>query len=267
MSKKIALSILILALAALTSGSWAQDNAPITTKDLDIFSWRHIGPWTFSGRITDFAVPQGQSQVYYVATASGGLWKTEDGGLHFKPIFEQYGNMSLGNIDVAPSDPNIVYLGTGEAMHARSTSHGNGVWKSTDAGKTWKFIGLEKSYYYPQDPNPSGKILTLFMSPAKGKLYDNEMDCQRGLFKTTDGGKTWNQVLDLKDRGVGDFVLDPDQSRHHHRLRLQNITGRAWTFIDRQPGNYLYTNHGWGGDLEKADRGSSPEYQNRAGTV
>ena len=120
--------------------------SPVTTKDFDIFSWRHIGPFTFSGRITDVAVPQGQSLVYYVATATGGLWKTEDAGTHFEPIFDKYGNMSMGHIAVAPSDHNILYLGTGEAHHARSTAHGNGVWKSTDAGKTWKLVGLEKSF-------------------------------------------------------------------------------------------------------------------------
>lgn len=218
--------------------SMVYSEGPVTTKDLDIFSWRHIGPWTFSGRITDFAVPQGQSQAYYVATASGGLWKTEDGGIHFEPLFEQYGNMSLGSVDVAVSDPNIVYLGTGEAMHARSSSHGNGVWKSTDAGKTWKHIGLKESYFIPRltihPANPD-----IVYVAAEGKLYDNEMDCQRGLYKTTDGGETWNLVLDLKDRGVGDFVLDPTNPDVIIASGYKNYR-RAWTFIDRQPGNYLY---------------------------
>jgi len=164
---------------------------PVTTKDLNIFSWRHIGPWNFSGRITDFAVPVGQSQIYYVATASGGVWKTEDGGISFEPIFDQYGNMSIGNIEAAPSDPNIVYMGTGEAMHARASAHGNGMWKSTDAGKTWAHIGLEKSYYIPRlaidDKNPD-----IVYVACEGELYNNDYDkYQRGLYKTTDGGKTW----------------------------------------------------------------------------
>lgn len=210
----------------------------VSTKDLNIIQWRHIGPWTFSGRITDFAVPKGQSQTYYVATGSGGVWKTEDGGIHFEPKFDKYGNMSIGNIEVAPSDPNIVYLGTGEALHARSSAHGNGMWKSTDAGKSWKFIGLEKSYFIPKiaidDKNPD-----IVYVAVEGKLYDNAMDCQRGLYKTVDGGETWTLVLDLKDRGVGDFVIDPTNSDiiiagayKTHR--------RAWTFIDRQEGNHYY---------------------------
>ncbi len=236
------LRILTLAvlLWGLTGASIAQEEAPsgITTKDLDVFAWRHIGPWTFSGRITDFAVPSAQSQIYYVATASGGLWKTEDSGISFKPIFDQYGNMSMGNVEVAASDHNIVYAGTGEAMHARSSAHGNGMWKSTDAGKTWTHIGLENSHYIPKiaiDPRDPDIVYVA----AEGKLYSNHMDCQRGLYKTTDGGETWDLVLDLKDRGVGDFVIDPRDSDIVIAGGYKTYR-RAWTFIDRQPGNYFY---------------------------
>ncbi len=230
-----------------------EDQGPVTTKDLDILSWRHIGPWTFSGRITDFAVPKDQSLVYYVATGSGGVWKTEDGGIHFEPIFEKYGNMSIGNIEVASSDPNIVYLGTGEALHARSSTHGNGMWKSADAGKTWKFIGLEKSYFIPKvaidDKNPD-----IVYVAAEGKLYDNEMDCQRGLYKTTDGGKTWTQVLDLKDRGVGDFVIDPTNSDVVIAGAYKTYR-RTWTFIDRQEGNHFYKSTDGGKTWKKLTEG------------
>ncbi|MEE8377041.1 MAG: hypothetical protein V3R45_01595, partial [Candidatus Aminicenantaceae bacterium] len=247
------LLLITLCLMVLGTGLIFAENS-VTTKDLNVFSWRHIGPWTFSGRITDFAVPNGQSQIYYVATASGGVWKTEDGGISFVPIFDQYGNMSIGNIDVAQSDHNIVYMGTGEAMHARSSSHGNGMWKSTDAGKTWTHIGLEMSYYIPRiaidDKNPD-----IVYVAAEGELYNNDMEgYQRGLYKTIDGGETWALVLDLKDRGVGDFVLHPSNSDIIIASGYKTYR-RAWTFIDKQPGNFLYKSTDGGTTWKKLTEG------------
>jgi len=216
--------------------SYAQ--SPVTTDDLNQFTWRWVGPVTFSGRITEFAVPRGQSQAYYILTATGGLWKTEDSGIHFEPLFDKYGNMSMGYMAIAPSNQSILYLGTGEPMHARSSSHGNGVWKSTDAGKTWARIGLEKSYFIP-------KVAVDFKNPdivyvaAEGKLYDNEMDCERGLYKSTDGGKTWANVFPMKDRGVADFAVDPRNSDVVIAAAYKTFR-RAWTYLDRQPGNQLF---------------------------
>lgn len=250
-SRRFLLVPLMLAIFGLTL---VYAEGPLTTKDFNIFGWRHIGPWTFSGRITDFAVPAGQSQIYYVATASGGAWKTEDGGISFEPVFDQYGLMSIGNIEVAPSDPDIVYLGTGEAMHARSSAHGNGMWKSTDAGKTWTHIGLEMSYYIPRlaidDKNPD-----IVYVACEGELYNNDYErYQRGLYKTTDGGKTWERVLDLKDRGVGDFVIDPKNSDIIIASAYKTYR-RAWTFIDRQPANHLYKSTDGGKTWKKLTNG------------
>ena len=237
----------------LASHSLVSSQNAITTKELNRFTWRHIGPFTFSGRITAFAVPQGQSQTYYVATASGGIWKTEDGGIHFKPIFDKYGVMSMGDIAVAPSNPNIIYAGTGEPLHARSSAHGNGMWKSTDGGKTWTHIGLEESYFIPKvavdHKNPD-----IVYVAAEGKLYDNKMDCQRGLYKTVDGGKTWTLVLDLKDRGVGDFVIDPTNSDVIIAVAYKTYR-RTWTYIDRQEGNHLYKSVNGGKTWKKLTNG------------
>ncbi len=216
----------------------APATVPLSSDDLNQFAWRWIGPVNFSGRMTEFAVPRGQTITYYVLTASGGLWKTEDSGIHFEPIFDKCGNMSMGYLAIAPSDTKILYLGTGEPMHARSSTHGNGMWKSTDAGKTWTKIGLEKSFFIPKvavDPkNPD-----IVYVAAEGKLYDNAMDCERGLYKTTDGGKTWTNVFPVKDRGVADFIIDPGNSDVVLAAAYKTFR-RAWTYMDRQPGNWIY---------------------------
>ncbi|HEY3383554.1 MAG TPA: hypothetical protein VGK32_17450 [Vicinamibacterales bacterium] len=217
----------------------AKAQSVVTGDDFNQFGWRWVGPMTFSGRITGFAVPRGQSTTYYVLTASGGVWKTMDSGTHFEPIFDKYATQSTGWMAIAPSNPNILYLGTGEPMHARSSTHGNGMWKSTDAGKTWTQIGLTKSYFIPKVEVDSKNPDIVYVA-AEGKLYDNEMDCERGLFKTTDGGKTWTNVFgQIKDRGVGDFVIDPRNSDIVIAAAYKHVR-RAWTYIDRQPNNDLY---------------------------
>jgi photosystem II stability/assembly factor-like uncharacterized protein len=226
---------------------------PLTADDFNQFTWRWIGPMTFSGRITGFAVPRGQSTTYYVLTASGGLWKTEDAGIHFEPIFEKGGTLSMGWLAIAPSDANVLYLGTGEPMHARSSTHGNGVWKSTDAGKTWTKAGLEKSYFIPK-VEVDAKNPDIVYVAAEGKLYDNEMDCERGLFKSTDGGKTWANLGPMKDRGVADFVIDPRNSDVIITASYKTFR-RAWTYIDRQPGNDLYKSTDGGKTWKKLTNG------------
>src|SRR5665647_3061850 len=231
-------SVLLALGFVLGAGGAVLAQAQVTADDLNQLTWRWVGPVNFSGRISEFAVPPGQTTTYYVLAASGGAWKTEDAGTHFEPIFDKYGNMSMGSLAVAPSNPNILYVGTGEPMHARSSSHGNGVWKSTDAGKTWTHVGLEQSYFINKvqvDPKNPDVVYVA----AEGKLYDNAMDCERGFYKTADGGKTWERAWPLNDRGVGDFVVDP---RDFNVVIAQayKTYRRACTFIDRQAGNALY---------------------------
>jgi len=251
-SFRIVLGCLTLCLALAAWGTLPAQ-AQVTADDFNIMSWRWVGPVNFSGRIAEFAVPPGQTTTYYVLTASGGVWKTEDAGTHFEPVFDKYGLMSMGSLGIAPSNPNILYLGTGEPMHARSSSRGNGVWKSTDAGKTWTNVGLTKSYFinkvqvHPENPD-------VVYVAAEGKLYDNEMDCERGFYKTVDGGKSWQRLWPVNDRGVGDFVVDP---RNFDIVIAQayKTYRRAWTFIDRQPGNHLYKSVDGGQTWKKLEKG------------
>jgi photosystem II stability/assembly factor-like uncharacterized protein len=241
-SRKLVLGLVVALVCILGMLSHAQNppQSVLTADDFNQFSWRWVGPMAFSGRITGFAVPRGQSQIYYVLTASGGLWKTEDGGIHFEPIFEKYGTLSMGWMAVAPSKSDVLYLGTGEPMHARSSTHGNGMWKSTDAGKTWTHIGLEKSYFIPKVEVDS-KNPDIVLVAAEGKLYDNEMDCERGLYRSIDGGKTWTNIFAsvANDRGVGDFVIDPRNSNIIIAAAYKTYR-RAWTYDDRDPGNGIY---------------------------
>lgn len=184
-----------------------QGGAAANEELLKVFEYRNIGPSKQGGRIVDFAVPLDQPHTFYVASATGGLWKTTNNGTTFEPIFDNQGTFSIGDIAVAPSDPNIVWVGTGEASNARSTYWGDGVYKSTDGGKTWRNMGLKDSQHIgrivinPRDPD------TVYVA-AMGHLFSaNE---ERGLYKTEDGGETWNKVLYINDKvGVIDVVLNP----------------------------------------------------------
>jgi photosystem II stability/assembly factor-like uncharacterized protein len=159
------------------------------------------------GRITAVAVVESDPSTWYVATASGGLIKTVNNGTTFEHLFDREATVSIGDVAVAPSDPKTVWVGTGEANPRNSVSYGDGVYKSTDGGKTWTNMGLKKSFQigkiavHPKDPN------TVYVG-ALGRLYGPNPE--RGLFKTTDGGLNWKNILHIDDKtGVIDFRFDP----------------------------------------------------------
>src|SRR5262245_5278398 len=154
--------------------------------------WRSIGPAAMGGRITAISAFEADPTTYWVATASGGLLKTTNAGTTFEHQFDREATVSIGDVCVAPSDRNIVWVGTGEANPRNSVSYGDGVYKSTDGGKTWANMGLRKSFQigrvivHPKNPD-------IVYVGALGRLYGpNE---ERGLFKSTDGGLSWNKVL------------------------------------------------------------------------
>jgi photosystem II stability/assembly factor-like uncharacterized protein len=169
--------------------------------------FRELGPAVVGGRIDDFAVVESNPDIIYTATASGGIWKSSDGALSWKPIFEHVGAMSIGAIAVAPSNPAVVWAGTGEANNRQSSSWGDGVYKSVDAGATWTRMGLSDSHHVGRLAIDPRNADTVYVA-ALGHLWGPNQD--RGLYKTSDGGKTWTRVLFInQDAGVVDVKLDP----------------------------------------------------------
>jgi photosystem II stability/assembly factor-like uncharacterized protein len=204
------------------------------------FKYRSIGPTRQSGRFVDFAVPSQQPYTFYAATGSGGLWKTTNMGQTFEPIFDYEKVFSIGDIAVAPSDPNILWVGTGEANNSRSTYWGDGVYKSVDAGKTWKNMGLKESHHIGRiviDPkNPD-----ILYVAALGHLYSENPE--RGLYKTTDGGKTWKKVLDVvvrnKNIGVVDVAMDPTNNSVLYACTFDKVR-KPYTYNLGGPGSGIY---------------------------
>jgi photosystem II stability/assembly factor-like uncharacterized protein len=182
--------------------------APIPAEWTKVLTWRCIGPAAMGGRIVAFSVYEADPTIYWVATASGGLLKTTNNGVTFEHQFDHEATVSLGDVCVAPSNKDIVWVGTGENNPRNSVSYGDGVYKSTDGGKTWKNMGLRKSFQigrivvHPKNPD-------IVYVGALGRLYGpNE---ERGLFKTTDGGKTWEKILYVDDKtGVIDIKMHPE---------------------------------------------------------
>jgi photosystem II stability/assembly factor-like uncharacterized protein len=183
--------------------------ARLTADGLKAIELRSLGPGLATGRIADVAIDPKNTDVWYVASAFGGLWKTVNRGITFDPIFDTYGSFTLCCVVVDPKDSNVVWLGTGENASQRSAHFGDGVYKSNDAGKTWKRVGLAASEHIGKiviDPRNSNVVFVA----SQGPLWSS--GGERGLYKTTDGGATWNQIIKISDdTGVSDVVYDPQK--------------------------------------------------------
>ncbi len=213
---------------------------------------RSVGPAVTSGRIVGFAVNPTDRSHYYAAAASGGVWKTTNSGTTWSPIFDGEGSYSIGCITMDPKNPNVLWVGTGENNSQRSVGYGDGVYKSTDGGKTWVNVGLKQSEHIGTiviDPRDSDTVYVA----AQGPLWSPGGD--RGLFKTTDGGKTWNKVLAIDDNtGVTDVVLDP---RNPDLLIAASYQRRrhVWTIINGGPGSALHRSTDGGKTWKKITAG------------
>src|SRR3954469_21451192 len=216
--KPVRVLLLVCTLAAAFSiqsivgrSEQAPAGAPSAKGPFDSLHFRPIGPASMSGRITDLAVYEPNPSIFYVGTAHGGVWKTTNGGTTFEPQFQDQGLISIGDVTVSQNNPDLVWVGSGESNNRQSTSWGDGVYKSTDGGKSWTNMGLKTSRFINRiviDPRNNDIVLVA----ATGSLFGP--GGERGIYKTTDGGKTWKQTLKVdEDTGANDLVMDATDNR------------------------------------------------------
>ncbi len=225
-------AIVAVLMPVLAVGTQAQVEAAVANLE-----WREIGPTIMGGRVADLAVVESDPAVFYVGTATGGLWKTVNHGTSFESVFDDHPTSSIGDVTLAPSNPNIVWVGTGEPQNRQSSPWGNGVYKSTDAGRTWSHMGLDATHHiariaiHPMNPD-------IVFVAAVGHLWGSNPE--RGVFRTLDGGATWEKVLYVDEHtGAIDLVMDPgDPQTLFAAMYQRQRTG--WGFNGGGPGSGIY---------------------------
>lgn len=230
----------LVAIAAVGFSSvWvgADQSRQLTVEDLAPLTLRSIGPASMSGRFVDLAVVESDPYTFYVASSTGGMYKTTDNGVTFAPVFEREGTHSIGDVEVFQPNPSIVWVGTGERANRQSSSWGDGVYKSTDAGRTWRNVGLRDSHHigrivaHPSNPD-------IVYVAAMGRLWGP--NAERGLYKTIDGGTTWRAVLQVDaDTGVVDVAMDPGNPNILYAAAYQRRR-TSYGFHGGGPGSGLY---------------------------
>lgn len=217
--------------------SWEQHQRLKQESPFKDLKWRAVGPEFQGGRIEAIACPTADPSTIYVGVGAGNLWKTINNGTTWEPVFENESTFSIGSIAIAPTDPNIVWVGTGEILMARSSFAGTGVFKSTDAGKTWTNTGLPDSHHVPRvliDPKDPEIVYVAALGHNYG--YNQE----RGLFKTTDGGKTWEKILYISEKvGIIEVVMDPEDNQTLYAASWERDR-KAWNNIITGPDSGLY---------------------------
>ena len=244
--------IQLLALVALLLPPTAPVQLQAQTLDsldpaiFDAMEYRHIGP--VGNRVSAVGGVPGDPNIYYIGAASGGIFKSVDGGIHWEPVFDDQPVASIGSLAIDPVNPNVIWAGTGETFIRSNISHGNGIYKSTDAGKTWRHLGLDPTgrigriVIHPTDPD------TVFAA-AMGHGYGPQPE--RGVFRTTDGGETWERVLFVDEHtGAADIVMDPNNPRILFAGMWQLVIS-TWGRQSGGPGSGLWTSRDGGATWEE----------------
>src|SRR2546427_2127181 len=246
----------LFALLASSLLAWSAEEPEKPSKGPEEFKglkFRLVGP-AVGGRVSRVAGVPGNPLVYYAATASGGVWKSEDGGVAWKPIFDDQDDASTGSIAIAPSNPGVVYVGAGEANIRGNVAAGHGIYKSMDGGKTWAHVLKQEGQIgamvvHPQNPDvPFAAVLGHAFGP----------NAERGVYRTRDGGKTWQQVL-KKDANTGasDVCMDPSNPNVLF-AGLWQARRRPWEMTSGGPGSGLYVSRDGGGTREELTPGRGP---------
>lgn len=254
---------LVCSLNALAKDKKDQpEKDPLNGLALTALKLRSIGPALTSGRISDFAVNPKKRSEYYVATSSGGVWKTSNAGTTFQPVFDSQDSYSIGCVTMDPRNHHVVWVGTGENNNQRSVGYGDGVYRSEDGGKTWKNMGLKTSEHIGMiaiDPRDSNVVYVA----AYGPLW--RAGGERGLYKTTDSGKTWQDILTISEHtGVSEVYLDPRDLDVIYVVAHQRRR-HVFTLVDGGPESAIYKSKDAGKTWEKINRGLPERHLGRIG--
>jgi photosystem II stability/assembly factor-like uncharacterized protein len=218
---------LALAFSIFQVTGLAQNTSSIDSKHFERLEWRSIGPCNMGGRTADVEGVPGNPNIVYAGTASGGVWKTTNGGTSWIPIFEREHTISVGDIALEPNNPDVIWVGTGESNVRNSVSFGDGVYKSNDGGKSWQHMGLKDTQYISRIIVHPGNPDIAYVAALGHAFGPNE---ERGVFMTTDGGKTWQKTLYIDNQhGACDIDIDPGNPNILYAA-MWNFERKPWTF-------------------------------------